>query len=723
MLTIEGIVQAERARAARHQPTEAELRSISLDRPARLFGRLSEAIQMRDSIQSMAELGQLVRLVRQDGFATELSDEEVRRRLDAIQRREADALRYWIDGQLVVDLRDLGLSGRLGPDRRPGLAELMADLSRGEAPEVTGIIYLSSEGVSRLSRDQDRVIGYQLLKLMKRANCRVRTPTGVLNPRLDRDWRDLAEGFEDAARQSKHLLEQHFGPRKRAKAEKGEHVGNQVPPGFIVEIKGYKSSGSYIFGKWAPYPPHAEIDVKILEAYVRCNGSKYRAAQALRGLVFPFFPQELKYMETRTSLRHSLKTDQGYLITPEVVDGVASQVALIGMWKWTDIFIENNHPSVVPVELFREAYELHSRRGGRPRGRAAYFEPLEWDGLLRCLNHGKPHHISGHSSEGRWVCDRDYHNGIGPVCLDIGHHIISEPLTAEFLRCLDLGSHAGAVWDEIQSRASTTEQEEARRKREEAQLKNRLANLEGYLGSCDAELEESYWRQIKQVRMELQALQQKPRPVPVSSVDIGRVRRFLENLDQEWQRLPTTLRNRLLKLLVERVDIVHDAAHIRATVIWKMGFSQEIDIARPVVNSRRDRWWTDEHDGLLKMMWHTADKEALRAVPPGRSWGGIRARAAKLGLGPRERPYPPHWRPWSREDDARLAALYVTARPMEDIAAELGRSDQAVMNRACFLKIERPREATYPRPRPTWEILNMDGLETSRWWVQPTRAS
>lgn len=86
-------------------------------------------------------------------------------------------------------------------------------------------------------------------------------------------------------------------PRSGKRHRRGEHVGNQVPPGFTIEIKAYKSNGSFILGKWLPYSPHAEVDIKILEEYVRQNGSEYRAAQALRGLVFPYFSTRVEVYE------------------------------------------------------------------------------------------------------------------------------------------------------------------------------------------------------------------------------------------------------------------------------------------------------------------------------------------------------------------------------------------------------------------------------------------
>ena len=711
MLSIAEIIEMERAKIARRQPSDQELRRIPLDRPARVFGRLSDPKQIQESLQSMGELVDLVRLTVRDGFCTELSDEEVARRINAIQQGVPNALRYWKDGQIIVDLRDLGISGRLGPEKRAALAELMADLSEGEAPEVTGTIYLSSEGLSRLTRDQDRIVGPQLLKLMKLANCRLRTPFAIYNPRIESDWKELREKFEDAAKESQHLQREHFGPKIRGKAAKGEHVGSKVPPGFIIEIKGYKNNGAYIFGKWLRYPPHADIAIRILEEYVRHQGSRLKAAQALRGLVFPHFPPELKYMKTRSSLRDCLRNEQGYMITPQLIDGLVGQLALVGIWKWADIFIPNNHESAVPEDLFREAYALHNQRGGKPKGRAAYYDRLDWDGLLWCLNHETPRYIAGHGSAGTWICNRDYQNAIGPSCLDIDHQIFSQPLTTEFLKCLNLRPYAREVFGELQTRSTTVEAEEAMRRHEETRLKNRLANLEANLGSADPELEESYRREIKQVNAAIRALQQRPPPVPVTIADINRVEQFLENLEDEWQKLSPMLRNRLLKLLVDHVEIAHGRGRAQATIIWRTGFKQRIDIEWVVGSSSKVCRWTSEQDKLMQALWPTSTKEVLLAAFPERNWRGIVNRAMILGLRRNVRAFPSHLKPWAASDDARLVEMYPTEIPADIIAEELGRSIQAVASRAFLLKINRPRGARFLPRNLAWKVLNFYGLE------------
>ena len=45
------------------------------------------------------------------------------------------------------------------------------------------------------------VDGAQLVKLMKRANCRLRTPSKIYNPRIEADGKELRERFADAARE------------------------------------------------------------------------------------------------------------------------------------------------------------------------------------------------------------------------------------------------------------------------------------------------------------------------------------------------------------------------------------------------------------------------------------------------------------------------------------------------------------------------------------------
>ncbi len=74
------------------------------------------------------------------------------------------------------------------------------------------------------------------------------------------------------------------------------------------------------------------------------------------------------------ALRRYHKDSTGYLISYNALKGVATNLALIGIWQWKDILIENNHPGGVPVDLLLSVYEIAT--SSKPRGRAARLRRL-----------------------------------------------------------------------------------------------------------------------------------------------------------------------------------------------------------------------------------------------------------------------------------------------------------------------------------------------------------
>ena len=436
MLTVYDILSARKKLPKRQD--DATLRHLPF-RQAFIYGRLSSPGQVRDSHESVREISKLIRFAQQDGYRTGLNAGEIEEKLLSLQR-EPSGKTVWTDGEVTVDVRDLGLSGQLSADERQGLANLQKRVSEG----IVGAVYVT-EGVSRLSRDRDRILPYQLLKLLKEHQCRIRTPEGVWNPAIERDWDYLAEEFEDAIGELK-VMNRRMYRRKAQKASRGEFVGEPVPAGFILPIAGRKPNGEYEYSKMEPYPPHAEVVTHILEELVRQNGSLLKTARALEDVTITFFPPELAYMERLTSLRHCHRQATGYKISTSLIYGLATNVKLIGVWQWGDgEAIVDNHKPVVPEGLFLEAYRLAVKRD-KPKGRAIRFAPMEWSGLLWCMNHEEPRHISSHSADKRYSCNRDYSLGAGPICLDISGRFLDEPLTATVLKELDSRPTLRSCW-------------------------------------------------------------------------------------------------------------------------------------------------------------------------------------------------------------------------------------------------------------------------------------
>ena len=697
MINLEDIIQS--TRASRSAPSDDDLRSLPYKK-AFIYGRVSSQGQIRESHESIRDIAKLVEMAKRDGYRTNLDLQEVEKWLDKIQSGAA-VEKVMGNGDIAVDCRDLGLSGSLGEDKRPGLADLQQRVKDGD----TGAVYLT-EGMSRLSRDRDRVLGYKLLKLLKEHKCRIRTPEGVYNPAIPRDWENLAEDIEDSADEMKKLGIR-LGRRRASKAAEGRHVGSPVCPGYIVNIEGQNRDGSYILGKWQLYPPHQEVVINSLRELV-AQRSIRKAVQALkaRGVVFPFFPEEFKYMETRSALRFHLRDSTGYLITYNSLKGLATNLKLIGIWQWRDILVQNNHEPAVPVDLFLQAYEI--ARSKKPKGRAVYPEPMEWSGLLYCYNHEEPRRLIALNTERRWACDCRSRLEMEPSCLQIADHLLTQPLTREVLSCLDLTPHAQAVLDKLKTEVNECSLEESQRHRREAELKARLANLECCLGSGDPEREETYWRLITEARQQLNSLRQNPIVPKFTVTDIERVVRFLNNLEREWSSYPSRLRNRLLTLLVDRVELRHESRKIEATVIWKAGLRQVISIKRPLANYAREKRWTPQEENLLRMLWPSSSRETLEAAFPERTWVAINQRATKLKIS-REwvRKGTSTGRGWSAGEKEHLRELYVSETTIEEIAKKLGRSRRTITTVASAMGLSRPKHIRYKKLQPEWHVLNI----------------
>jgi len=693
MLELDEIIR--NIKSSRSVLSEEDLRKLPFKK-AFVYGRVSTQGQVRDSHESIKDVAKLVMLAKKDGYHTQLDQTEIERWLQSIQNGESVS-KVIEDGDVVIDCRDLGLSGSLGEDKRPGLAALRKSVEIGEV----GAIYLN-EGMSRLSRDRDRILGYKLLKLLKEQKCRIRVLEGIYNPAIPRDWDNLADDIEDSAEEMKKFGIR-LGRRRASKAAEGLHVGSPVCPGYIVKIEGQRNDGSYIMGKWKPYPPHQEVVITALTELVK-QRSIHKTVSSLhsQGIVFPFFPPELKYMETRSALRCCHKNDKGYLITTNTLKTLATNLKTIGVWQWLDVLIENNHPPIVSHDLFLQAYEIAARTG-KPKGRAANAEPMDWHGLLYCYEHEPPRSISAYNAKKRWACNQDYHLGVGYRCLYIEDHLLTPPLTTEFLRCLDLTPHAQAVLEKLKDEVNEYDLEESRYRKRETELKNQITNLERYLGAGDPEREETYWRLIKEARDELQKISHRPTSPKSTDIDIEKVTEFLENLEENWKRYPNRLRNRLITLLIDRVELRHDRSHVEATIVWKIGFRQVVDIQRKRPNYAYEKRWRKEEDDLLRMLWPSASWDALFAALPERTRLSLSMRACKLRLSRQgKRKTPENSKPWTETDNNLLKDLYIKGVSINEIATKLARTEGAIEARLSALKIKRPKEYYRRKVEPVW---------------------
>ena len=677
MLTLADIINTRTQ--SRKKTDDSELRQLPYEH-AFIYGRLSSPEQVRDSQESVREIARLVDLAKKDGYKTNLNSQEIETKLISLYKTPSGET-VWSDNEVAVDVRDLGISGQLSFENRRGLSELQRLVRDG----IVGAVYLT-EGVSRLSRDKDRIIPYQLLKLLKEHQCRIRTPEGVWNPAIEKDWDYLSEEFEEAIGELRRMNRRLYR-RKVQKAGRGEYVGEPIPPGLYLPVIGRKPSGEYEYRKMEPYPPHAEIVVRIFQEYIRQVGSCLKTCRALNNMTFPFFPLEMQYMERLTSLRTCSRTPDGYEITANLIRRLVTNLKMIGVFQWGDNeAIVDNHKPVVPRELFLEAYHLATRTK-KPKGRAINFEPLEWSGLLHCMNDPEPRKIISLNSKERYVCNRDYIARGKSVCLDITARFFDEPLTTTVLRQLYLTPFTEEILDRMESENTRPRLEEIQNRKQGKKLEEEIKKWQLLLPGCvdsatdrvDREKEEFYWRQIREAQQQLEEIRTRPVPKEIPDIDYDKVREFLKGLTKNWNTYSRSLRNRFLKLIIEKVEI-RGSEDIEARIIWKTGFQQKVIIDRPKSNSKLERRWTKEEDELLRLMYPGSSLGVVTAALPGRGWKGITLRAQRLKLS-RKVSGSSQWRHWTQEDDRRLEVYYEEGMKLQEITDKLGRSELSVTTR------------------------------------------
>jgi DNA invertase Pin-like site-specific DNA recombinase len=269
------IVQLDRIKPAVAAPEPGELLRLPLVRKAFIYRRLSTHEQRKKSLWS---------LEMQDAL-----------------REQATADGYRED-QIVVERRDLGVSGTKGREERPGLEALIQAIEADEV-EAVYVVHISS-----ISRDQTLIDGLEFGELCKQHRVLIVMPTMRLNLRDAMHMRLYRQEIERAADEIE-LLKLRLGGPKRHKALSGRFDGRSVTPGYLVD----HNLQSETYERYVLYPPHAEVVRAIFQAILAAGGGDPLQPAAQRP------PAALSRWISHLSFPHPLHCDQPGL--PRLVAG------------------------------------------------------------------------------------------------------------------------------------------------------------------------------------------------------------------------------------------------------------------------------------------------------------------------------------------------------------------------------------------------------------------
>jgi hypothetical protein len=237
-------------------------------------------------------------------------------------------------------------------------------------------------------------------------------------------------------------------------------------------------------------------------------------------------------------------------------------------------------------------------------------------------------------------------------------------------------------------------------------LERRIANLRSSLGHGDRRKDEILLEEVTEAERKLSSLEQRTQErhrITSKPINIDKVREFLWRLWQNWDTYPNRLKNEILCLFVEGIELRHEGGLIEATIVWKSGERQTLLIERPRARFAREMRWKPDEDNLLKLLWPSSSEGVILAALPERSWSAIAQRALRIGLRRERKTYrggaSKHW---TQEEKSRLTELYQAGISISDITSELGRGEKAIVVKASELKLKRPRQVKWKRLEPNW---------------------
>jgi DNA invertase Pin-like site-specific DNA recombinase len=693
---------SKRIRPKEEQPTMLQLVELLHRRMTFVYKRLSTHEQIKKSIFSIAMQDALEEMAISDGYLPEFGKEQVQAVKDA-----ADYPGFYINGQIIVEERDLGISGTLGSDERPGLAHLIEKIEK----DIIESLYVVH--ISRLFRDQTLINGLTFGELCKKHNVLLIMPNMRLNLR-DRMHERIYRMELDRAAEELEIMKMRLGGAKELKAKQGFYASGLVAVGYRLD----REKDSKTYDKYMRYEPHARIIRKIFDSLLECNLSTFMVARRLQdeGIFVPRWPLELQYMENRSATKKMTPTQdgKGYLITPRFVERVITNPAYIGWWIWGGSVIgKENHQPIIDEETFWFVQQrLHEK--GNPKGRAVYSEPMMLHKLLICA-HSERHLFNKMNPmlqdrvNRRYYCNGGYDpsRGVCKYCFSLADYVLEKPISEYVVYRCSFPDYAEKVvqvlrtgYDEAKDKAANNRREFARLQREIEKLKENLAytktqqQAEMILGLIDERkrnLEQSAKAGVKAY----------PAGRVGKEMNIDRVTNLLESIGKIWndggKKKSDRFKNELLRILLNRIVIKEKEAerggNIIAKIVWVTGTEEELEITRPRIYNRRDDKWTEEEESILRKYYGKVNWMKLCEALPGRTYGAILMKANVLKLrGKSSRKGLPLKR-WSEEDDEFLKkAVTKEEVTLEQIGEQLMRNPDSVRQRLKILGLPSVRK-------------------------------
>jgi hypothetical protein len=288
-----------------------------------------------------------------------------------MQQDKKFALRCgWTEELIIMDTRDLGVSGRLRMEDRLAFSDMITRISEGEVKIII------AANVSRLFRDRWGKEYARFMEICFTYGVRVvipnKTRTGI-EYIYDFSKTSDVELFRRKCEESWSYIENQVGMMHAYRNELGYAgcwVGSSIPTGFMVDLREIiNGEENPNYRKYIPYHPWAVHVARLTERYRELVGSINELFRELErtGFLFPpldeTFPKELYSRIPITPVYENpddpedKRIIKGYKIASLYgLKSILRNPANIGHHVYKGVIRYNNHPAIVPYMDFIYAF-------------------------------------------------------------------------------------------------------------------------------------------------------------------------------------------------------------------------------------------------------------------------------------------------------------------------------------------------------------------------------
>jgi Resolvase, N terminal domain/Recombinase len=547
--------------------------------------------------------------------------------------------RGWTRELIRIYDQDNGRSAARALEDKEALSQMFADIREKRIRTVR------VGEVDRLFRDEDRIDSNQFIKYCKEADCLVLTDRMIYDFSIPRH----VDYFRDEVDRAWKFYESQILIRAnelqyRARS-KGLYAGGPITIGYIVD----KNPKSPTYMKYIPYARHTNRSLEIFQWLYDCGGILGVLYERLAQLpyVFPLeeeWVRQQKAFWTNLEKVYGTELDEednlkpiGYRISAHGLTYMLGNRVYRGDWPHDGGWIENNHQSIIPKDLFDFAQEVleRNRRGlAEVANYHTYSASVIHDILYPGPKNVKKRYIVRHkqSKKGHEQYQIKEQHGIKYATLaTIDSQDIEQVFLEKFTERLR-DTHRFEGYEQRLVKDEENKKIEDRRKNLQdtfTQLTERIDGLFLTLQSRklkpedrDEFIEERHRLIKRRERVQEEMNVQSPVQVYLKYKDL------IDKMGKYWKRYPFEDRQALVALLIRRVYLEPLSHHfMQMTIEWKE-FPPDVGI---IWRRHADSlYWDEEEDTILRELYPTEPPESVLQALPHRTWTGIMSRASEL---------------------------------------------------------------------------------------------